>query len=201
MGLVRSRITHVAEPPPDRATLEARVGSEDENVRFAAVRALAAFSEAGASLAAALATETSHAVREAIVTSLVVIGNPEAARGLAAHLGSEDVPLRNLAASGLAQMPDVARAELARLFASDDADVRIFAAVVAAGLGATAVDVLVERLEQETHVNALAAVIEALGTIADMRAVAPLRACAARTDDDYLRFAASMSLERCGAPS
>ncbi len=156
-------------------------GGETEAERRGAALELAAEPTQAASLVACLRTETAPSVREAIVTALVGMGTAEAAAGLAAQLGGEDVALRNDAIQGLREIGAAAFSQVEHLLASGDPDVRIFAVnVLETTRHPHAAEWLRHILAQEQEVNVGLAAVEAMAQIGGPEHVQALRDFAGR---------------------
>ncbi len=102
------------------------VDPNPENRRLAA-RRLAVHPEAADSLVARLEIERETDVREAIATSLSMIGGSRTVEGLIPYLASDDATLRNTAIEILQHIPAAVGAHIENLLNSPDTDLRIFA--------------------------------------------------------------------------
>jgi len=135
-------------------------------------------------------------VREAIVTTLVVISTEEAASGLADFLMSDDPHLRNLAIEALREIGPVAGSQIERLLASSYPDVRIFAVnVLDAFFYRRAQDRerLHTLLQRDPDVNVGLAAVEALSQAGGPEDIPALRAFAARfPEHPFVGFAVDM---------
>jgi HEAT repeat protein len=168
-------------------------GSGDD--RWRAVRA--AGPDDVAALGTTLERETDPRLREAVLTSLVRIGTPQAARVTMRALRSDDAQLRTAALDALRAMPE-AQASLPQLLRDDDADVRLLACELARTLpAADASRLLTAFLDSEPHANACAAAVEVLAEVGGTEVLPALARCAQRfRDDPFLAFAIRVATDR-----
>ena len=95
MPLIRKPTDPAATPSgPDPEAAKAGLSSPDPDVRWKAVRVLAAFPNAVAALGDAAVVETDPRVREAMFTSLARIGTAECVTALVRHVRSDDAERR-----------------------------------------------------------------------------------------------------------
>ena len=175
--------------------------AEPASERRAAALELGYQPAAAADLAAALPTETSPLVCEAIFTALVGIGGEPVAAALAGLLRSEDVALRNGAIEALQQIGPAVTTHVERLLVSPDADTRIFAVAV---LEAAPHDRARERLrlvlETDPEVNVGLAAVELLAQLGRPEDEAALLGFRARfPDESFVAFAVATALRQIGA--
>jgi HEAT repeat protein len=190
----------VAAPRPAALLLAMLHAGATVAERREAALELAAVPEAARDLVVALGEEMDHPVREAIVTSLIVIATEEAAAGLANFLNSDDAHLRNLAIEALREIGPAAGSQIERLLASPYPDVRIFAVNV--------LDAFFYRrerdrerlhtlLQQDPDVNVGLAAVEALSQVGGPEDVPALRAFAARFPEHaFVAFAVDLVCRR-----
>ncbi len=185
--------------PDDATAADLDRGSADE--RWTAARRLAGRADAVARLGQALARETDDRVREAIYTSLLRTGGPEAVAAVLPHLRSDDAARRTGALDALQAMPAAARDRLPDLLADADPDVRILACELARALPDRQTAGLLARLiEDEAQVNVCAAAVDVLAEIGTAEIAGALAVCAARfADQPFLGFAIKVALRRIGA--
>jgi HEAT repeat protein len=186
----------VAAPRPAALLLATLHAGATAAERREAALELAAAPDAARDLSAALGQETELSVREAIVTTLVVISTEEAASGLADFLMSDDPHLRNLAIEALREIGPVAGSQIERLLASSYPDVRIFAVnVLDAFFYRRAQDRerLHTLLQRDPDVNVGLAAVEALSQAGGPEDIPALRAFAARfPEHPFVGFAVDM---------
>jgi len=151
-----------------------------------------------APLAAALARETAPRVREAIITTLIRIGDRASAEVLLPYLRAQDAGVRIAAIDALQAMPDATEPFMMSLFGDADSDVRILATELARKMPVdTATSLLAALLDRETHPNVCGAAVEVLTELGTPDALPSLRACAARfAGTPFLPFAISLAIAR-----
>jgi HEAT repeat protein len=189
------------DAPQSREALLASLHQDkDEATRRAAAGELAGM-HATEELIVALQRDDSDAVRQAILTGLITIGDEQAAAGLAACLRSEDVALRNGAIEALQQMGQAAGAHVESLLASDDADVRLFAINVLEALRHQNTRIWLHQvLARDTEVNVGLGAVEALAQFGGPEDVAALRDFAQRfPNEPFVEFAVNMASRRLAA--
>ncbi len=172
--------------------------SSDAESRWAAARALAGRAEAVPELAAALTRETVPRVREAILTSLIRIGDTASAEAIVPCLRSQDAALRASAIEALQTLPSALGPILARLFNDPESDVRLLATELARNMNAAeATRLLTGLIDQEPHPNVCAAAIEVLAEVGTPDALPALERCAVRfAATPFLPFAISLAIAR-----
>lgn len=201
MPLIR-RGPPTKQPSTEKAsvseTLERQLASGTGAERWAAARALGSDHRSTAILADALAVETASDVREAIFTSLVLIGTAEAADALALALRSDDAQLRSGALDALGAMPQVTKGILPGLLSDQDSDVRILSCDLLRDLDSQlATDLLGDLLDTETHPNVCGAAIDVLAENGNSAALPSLERLAVRlASNAYLSFAITDAIER-----
>lgn len=205
MAIIKRRRQEAADQdsrgsPRDFAGLCAGLDDPSPAARRWAARDLAGCPEAAAPLAARLAQEADATVREAILTSLAVIGDPVAVDGLVRCLGSEDAALRNEAIEAMRLLPEAVMPIMAGLLADPDPDVRIFAVNVLESLPHPEVENwLIAVISRDSHVNVCATAVDLLGEVGTGAAAAPLEALKERfPGEPYIAFAADLALRRIG---
>jgi HEAT repeat protein len=204
MGLVKGKAAPAAPaaaaeaPARDVVSLLVDLQSPESGVRRAAARELANHPEAAAALCDRLEREVSPSVRAVLFTSLIRLQSPEVVARLAAHLRSDDAPLRNGAIEALQEMPEAVTPHLRTLLADEDSDVRIFAVNILGALRhAGAPEMLAEVVRAEPHVNVCAAAVDALAEIGGPEVVGALEALRARfAGEAFMAFAIDTAIRR-----
>jgi len=177
---------------------EAALGSAEAESRWSAARALAGRRDAVPVLAAALAAETVPRVREAIMTSLVRIGDDAGVKVIVPYLRSQDAGLRAAAVDALQSLPEAIAPFTRTLFADTDSDVRLLATELTRNMDAPeATRLLCDLIEHEQHPNVCAAAIEVLAEVGTRDALPALERCAVRfAATPFLPFAISVAIAR-----
>lgn len=172
--------------------------SPDADSRWSAARALAGQADAVPVLAAALANETVHRVREAIMTALMRVGDEASVKAMLPYLRSQDAGLRAAAIEALQTLPVAIAPFMQSLFADTDSDVRLLATELARNMPEVeATHLLCKLIEHEQHPNVCAAAIDVLTEVGTPAAIPFLERCAARfASTPFLPFAASMAISR-----
>jgi HEAT repeat protein len=203
MGLVKRRSgadagAERAARPRGMEECLGELAAPDADRRRAAARELAGFPGAAAPLCRHLGAEPDATVREAALTSLILINSDEVAGGLVPYFSSEDAALRNGAVEALQQMPEVAGPYVRSLLHDADSDVRIFAVDVLQALcHKEAPRWLCEALEAETHINVCATAVDRLAEIGTPDMIPALRAVARRfKDEPFMGFAVETAISR-----
>jgi HEAT repeat protein len=194
-------------PPGDRRSrgrdlsgLVESLRSEDPAVRRWAARDLASYPEATDALFQQLMVEKVPSVREAIFTSLTLIGTREVVEGLMELLRSDDASLRNEAIEAMKNLPEAVSPVMESLLADPDSDVRIFAINILESLKHPNVEKwLIEVLRDEEHVNVCAAAIDLLGEVGSEMTIPALEEVRERfPDEPFIEFAVDLALKRIG---
>ena len=182
----------------DIALLEAALGSAEAESRWAAARALAGRPDAVPMLAAALAAETVPRVREAIMTTLMRIGDAASVKTIVPYLRSQDAGLRAVAVETLQSLPEAIAPFIRTLFGDSDSDVRLLATELTRNMEAPeATRLLCDLIEHEQHPNVCAAAIEVLAEVGTLDALPVLERCAVRfAATPFLPFAVSVAIAR-----
>jgi HEAT repeat protein len=205
MGLVKGKAIPAAAsaqdgaaPGRDLAALLADLGAAESGVRRAAARELANHAGAAMALCDRLDVETSPSVRAVLFTSLIRLQSPAVAARLAAHLRSDDAPLRNGAIEALQEMPEAVTPHLRTLLADPDSDVRIFAVNILGALRhAAAPEMLAEVVRTEPHVNVCAAAVDALAEVGGLETIAALEDLRGRfAGEAFMAFAIDTAIRR-----
>lgn len=180
--------------------LTALTSSQPDHRRQAAIR-LAQFAEAGPYLLKALAIEDIRAVREAMLSTLIKIGDADCVSALSDYLRSDEVSLRNEVFEALKARASLSIPVTQSLLKDDDPDVRIYAVNLLEEMHDPAVEqTLLEVLAHETHVNVCATVVNLLGEIGTVACVPVLTQLKNRfADEPYICFAADLTLGRLHA--
>ena len=195
---------HPVQPrqlPRDLRGLQQQLGDADPRQRRLAARDLAAHPDAAACLGHALAAEPDATVRQALFTSLTVLAHEGAVQALLPLFRSEDAGLRNGAIEALAAMPQAVSPCVDRLLQDDDPDVRIFTVNLLGELRHATVPAWLARvLQQDPHVNVVAAALEVMAEVGSPAELPALRAARQRFDDDaFIQFAADLAISRVEA--
>lgn len=199
MPLIRKPQTEtVPAPSLGDAAAALRASSADE--RWSAARQLGDQPGHAGLLADALARESDPRVREALFSALARDGGDQAVAAILPFISSSDAALRTGALDALATLPRAIAANIAKLLADGDPDVRILSCDLARRLpAAEATSHLTALLDRETAANVCAAAVEVLSEVGDDRALPTLRACAARfVDNSFLVFAIELAVRRIG---
>ncbi len=141
-------------------------------------------------------SDDSNGVRDAATRSLISIGGPTVARGIAFHLADQDIVLRNLAAKILAKLGDSAITALFPFLRDPDKDVRKFAVDILGLIGTDqSLPQLLPLLKDEDE-NVRVATVEALGCIGSGEATLPL--CEMFTSDKSPRIYLADAMRKIG---
>lgn len=185
--------------PRDLPGLVAELDDPNPTARRWAARDLAEFPEAAEALVARLKREESPIVREAILTTLSGLADPQATAALADCLRSEDAALRNEVIEAMKEMPEEAVTPLMdELLTDADPDVRIFAVNILESLRHPQLEHwLIEVIERDAHVNVCGTALDLLCEVGSAAARdALLRVKARFADEPYIAFAADLALKR-----
>lgn len=203
MPLIRKSASGSPDPAPHAHDALAALAGGTREDRWAAARAAGDTPGGVEALTRALRTEEDPRVREAILTSLVRAGTPEAVAAILPYLHADDANLRAGALDALRVVPAALAAHLPGLLADPDADVRLLACDLARALPVgDAVGLLHPLLDRETEANVCSAAVEVLAEIAGPEVVPALENCARRfPGDPFLPFAIRVAAQRIGARS
>jgi HEAT repeat protein len=203
MAIVKRKDTRIVQKdrrsrPRDYAGLIAALSDSNPMARRWAARDLAEFADAAAALAERLEKETEATVREAILSSLAMIGNPIAVGGLVRCLRSEDAALRNGAIEALKNLPEAVAPIMDSLLADTDPDVRIFAVNILESLRHPDIEKwLIKVIHEDVHVNVCATAADLLSEVGTEAAIDPLEALKQRfPDEPYIAFVSDLALQR-----
>jgi len=177
---------------------QAALNSPDAESRWTAARALAGQADAVTALAGALARELTPHVREALMTSLIRIGNAASIEVILPYLRSQDAGARAAAIEALQALPHAIAPFMAALFSDGDSDVRLLATELARNMEASeATRLLCDLIEREHHPNVCAAAIDVLTEVGTDEALPTLEKCAVRfAATPFLPFAISVAMSR-----
>jgi HEAT repeat protein len=183
-----------ADDPAPRVALD----SPDAESRWTAARALSGHADAVPALAAALGRETVPRVREAIMTSLMRIGDAASVESILPYLRSQDAGERAAAIEALQALPDAIGPFMSQLLSDSDSDVRLLATELARNMDASeATRLLCDLIESEQHPNVCAAAIDVLMEVGTSAALPSLQQCAVRfAATPFLPFAISVAIAR-----
>lgn len=184
--------------PRDFSGLVAELEDDNPIARRWAARDLAEFPEAGEALVERLKREDDLSAREAILTTLIHLGDPAAMAGLVECLRSKDAALRNEVMEAMKQLPEEVAPIMDGLLADPDPDVRIFAVNILESLRHPQVEVwLAGVIEQDPHVNVCATAVDLLVEVGTQASRPALEYLKARfPDEPYICFAADLALKR-----
>ncbi len=186
------------ETASDLGTLIRGLREADPETRRVSAKALSDFPQAVHALAGSLELERTKSVREVMLTSLALIGTPEAVAVLLPCLRSDDAHLRNEAIEVLKQLPTTLAPMMESLLKDQDPDVRIFAVNVLESLRhPRVVEWLLDVIENDSHVNVCATALDLLSEVGDESCISSLlRAQERFTNEPYLQFAVRTALDR-----
>lgn len=200
MPLIKGGNKASATPAKDRDTVaqSSALASPDADSRWSAARALAGQADAVPALTAALANETVHRVREAIMTALMRVGDEASVKAMLPYLRSQDAGLRAAAIEALQALPEAIAPFMQSLFADTDSDVRLLATELARNMPeAAATRALCELIERDPHPNVCAAAIDVLAEVGTPDAIPAIERCAGRfASTPFLPFAAATAIAR-----
>lgn len=184
--------------PRDLANLVAELTDSNPAARRWAAHDLAGSAEAAPALVAQLQREAEASVREAILTSLTLIGSPVAVDGLVECLRSDNTALRNEAIEAMKNLPNAVAPIIVGLLNDTDPDVRIFAVNILESLRHPDVEHwLIEVISKDDHVNVCATAADLLTEVGTEAAVPALENLKRRfADEPYIAFAADLALKR-----
>lgn len=205
MSLIKKPEATLSAPLETQATsvttlLSALNDSQPDQRRQAAIR-LAQFADTAPYLLKALAIEEVRAVREAILSTLIKIGDADCVSALSDYLRSDEVSLRNEVFEALKARAALSIPVTQSLLKDDDPDVRIYAVNLLEEMQDPAVEqLLLTVLAEETHVNVCATAVNLLGEIGTAACVPVLQQLKTRfVDEPYICFAADLTLGRLHA--
>jgi HEAT repeat protein len=206
MGLVKASAPRetVSEPELGADELVGLLGSSERALRRFAAGELRRFPERAPEIGGFFPYEQDKATRDAMLITLVSVGNAEACGALIAvlpFLNAENADLRNEVIEALEQMPAGTAPMIAALLGHGDADLRIFGVNILKNVRHGAVPGwLCELMRGEAHRNVVAAAIDALAEIGSPEMIPDLVAAARRFPDDrFLSFAAGVAIEQISA--
>ncbi len=185
----------------DAAGLIHQLNDEDSGARRWAARDLADFPEAAEALTRRLAEEADNSVREVICTTLTRIGGVAVVEGVEPLLRSEDANLRNSAIEVLSALPQAIGPRIEALLHDEDVDVRIFTVNLLGELKHPEVTHWLRQvLQEDDHVNVVAAAIEVLAEVGSPKALPALQQARKRfANDPFIGFAADLAQQRIEA--
>lgn len=143
-------------------------------------------------------SDESNGVRDAATRSLISIGGPTVARGIAFHLADQDIVLRNLAAKILARLGDSSVSALFPFLRDPNKDVRKFAVDILGIIGSAQSLLHLLPLLKDEDENVRVATVEALGYIGSDEATPSL--CEMFTSDPSPRIYIADALRKIGDP-
>jgi HEAT repeat protein len=203
MGLVKGNTAGAAGKiePIERQSCEelvAALESPDTLIRRHAAQKFTTCPDAAPALMSRLKREKNTAVREAILSALVRLGDPAIASSLAECLRSEDAALRNDVIEVFKQMGEQVSPILRTLLADPDPDVRIFVINILNSESHPDMERwLIDVIERDAHVNVCATAVDLLCEVGTEAAIDPLLCLKARfPHEPYIQFAADLALKR-----
>lgn len=175
-----------------------QLGDMDPAVRRWAARDLVSYPEAAGVLVQRFAEEPESEVREAIATSLEVIGGSTVVEGLIPLLRSEDAGTRNTAIEILQHLPGDVAVHIEALLAEPDSDLRIFAVNILEDLPhPRSEEWLCEILRGDPHVNVVGAALNLLSEVGSEKALSAVEEARRRFPaEPFIQFACQMVEER-----
>ncbi|UXY14146.1 HEAT repeat domain-containing protein [Chitiniphilus purpureus] len=200
MALIR-KATQPPAPTADVADPLCLLQAPDPSTRAHAAQRLA-LQPGDATVAAALldtlAGEPEAAVRERLLTALIVHADTGVAARLAVLLRQADAPRRTELVDALRQMPDAFHPLVPGLLADPDPDLRIHVLSTLDECPAPQVrQWLVAVLEHDPHVNVCAGAVEILARIGEPAQLPALHRLKARFPDAaFIAFAADLAAAR-----
>jgi HEAT repeat protein len=172
--------------------------SADAEIRWTAARALAGKADSVPALAAALSRESVPHVREAIMTSLMRIGDEASVKTMLPYLRSDDAGIRAVAIETLQALPGAIAPFMRPLFRDSNSDVRLLATELVRNMPpADATPLLCDLIKHEDNPNVCAAAIDVLTEVGTAEAIPVLEECAARfSTTPFLPFAVSVAISQ-----
>lgn len=202
MALIKKHnnaVTEVSEAPTqDLEGLIAQLHQGDNSERRQAAKSLVDFPESADALITALYDEPQTEVREAILSTLIRIGDTNSIPALVEFLGSQKIGLRNEVFEVLKARPEVSVAIIDELLLEKDPDIRIYAVnlmeiIRDPGLEARLIDVL----ESDSHVNVCATALNLLCEVATKASLNVLEDVKSRfANEPYICFTADLTIGR-----
>jgi HEAT repeat protein len=191
-----------ATPKPQEKPFDpVALRSDNDEVRWTAVRAASLLPDGAALLGAALQREREPSVREAIFTGLARIGTVASVDVLLPYIRSDDASLRTGAIDALAAMPAAVLPQLPGLLADPDSDVRLLSCeLVRNQPDAEANRLLATLLADEREVNVCAAALEVVAEVGGPEMLEVLKRCEERfSTEPFLAFSMRAVRERIEA--
>ena len=184
--------------PRDRAGLLRQLSDDAPDIRRWAALDLAEFPDATEMLCAQLERETAVAVREALLTTLIKIGDGAVVQGLIPLLRSEDAALRNLVIEALQQLPDAVAPHIEAMLQDPDSDYRIFSINVLDNLKHPQAPAwLQDVVQRETNINVCATAVDVLAEVGTPEVIPALSALPERFNDDpFMQFCVQTAIRR-----
>ncbi|CAK0766668.1 HEAT repeat domain-containing protein [Gammaproteobacteria bacterium] len=187
--------------PRNQAGLVEQLADDNPEVRRWAALDLGEYPDSADQLCAQLERETHAPVREALLTSLIRIGNPTVVKGLLPLLRSDDAALRNGAINALQHFPDAISPYMETMLHDADSDYRIFTINILTNLRHPKTPHwLREVVENDKHINVCATAVDLLAEVGGPEAIPALEALPGRFNQDpFLRFATNVAVRRIRA--
>jgi HEAT repeat protein len=184
--------------PRDRAGLLSQLEDDNPDIRRWAALDLAEFPDAAEALCTQLEQETETPVREALLTTLIKIGNPVVVDSLIPLLRSEDAALRNLVIEALQQLPDAVAPHMEEMLQDLDADYRIFSINVLDNLKHPQAPAWLQGvIEHDDNINVCAAAVDVLAEVGTPEMVPALSDLPERFDNDpFMEFCVQTAIRR-----
>lgn len=184
--------------PRDRSGLLHQLEDEAPEIRRWAALDLVAFPDAAAAICARLEREIQPAVREAMFTTLIKIGDDAVVHGLMPLLRSKNAALRNSVIEALQHLPDAVSPHVETMLRDSDPDYRIFTVNILAGLHHPQTPIWLRIvIECDADINVCAAAVEALAEAGVPETIPALSALPGRFGDDpFIRFCTQTAIRR-----
>lgn len=184
--------------PRDFDGLLAELEMDNSSARRWAARDLASFPDAAAALVDRLKREDDASVREAILTTLISLGDEDSVARLVECLRSEDAALRNEVIEAMKQLPEEVAPIMGELLTDEDPDVRIFAVNILESLSHPQVEIWLNSvIENDPHINVCATALDLLSEVGTATSRAALKNLKARfPGEPYISFAVDLALKR-----
>ena len=184
----------------DLNELAAQLANENPLVRREAALVLVEHQGASEILIEQLKQDNDTCVRDAILTTLISLGDTFAVMGLVECLRSENAGLRNEVVEAMKQLPEKVAPIMTSLLADANSDVRIFAVNILESLRHLQVETWLNTvIEDDPHINVCATAVDLLGEVGTSTSRSALMHLRSRfPDEPYICFAVNLALKRIG---